>query len=125
VSTESFHHSETNTVPLDCSHLIAEFQDQPELIARLLQVFIAEAQKDIDRLIQAFLSHDIALAVRMAHRLKGAASMIGAEPLRAAAAHIESLGRQGMTQPAFEHMSCLHSEFERFYLYVSESCRAE
>jgi HPt (histidine-containing phosphotransfer) domain-containing protein len=121
----SCHRLEWNTVPLDCSHLIAEFHDQPELIVRLLQVFIAEARKDIEGLIQAFRDNDFPQAIRMAHRLKGAASTTGAEPVRASAAHIESLTRQGSTQEAMEHMSCLEGEFERFSIYISNLCHPE
>jgi HPt (histidine-containing phosphotransfer) domain-containing protein len=106
--------------PLDDSKIIDELSDQPELISRLLRVFVAETQKDFDGLAAAFAASDIRRVVGIAHRLKGAAATVGAEPLRTEAARIEGLASQGQLQQAQNCMSALHSEFDRLHEYIAE-----
>ena len=120
MSTVPSYSSDENAKPLDAGKILNEFRDQPELISRLLQLFIAETQKDYDGLADAFAASDPSRIVRIAHRLKGAAATVGAEPLRAEAARIEGLARQGDLQQARDRMTTLHSEFDRLHEYLAE-----
>ncbi len=112
--------SSEGAAPLDFSKIINELRDQPELISRLLRIFVAETQKDFDGLAAAFVAQDPRQIVRIAHRLKGAAAAVGAEPLKTEAAHIEGLALQGYLQQARDHMPILHGEFDRLYDYIVE-----
>ncbi len=120
MAIEFFHAWGDRVMPIDSSKLLEELCGQPELITRLLHVFQAETQKDIDSLEAALAAHDSCKVATLAHRLKGSAATIGAEPLRMEAAQIEGLGRQGKLQQAQEHMSDLRHEFERFCGFMSE-----
>ncbi len=105
--------------PIDTHKLLEELCGQPELIPRLLHVFQAEAQKDIDGLEAALDAQDFTRAATLAHRLKGSAATIGAEHLRIEAAQIERFGRQGDLQLVRDRMSDLHHEFECVCGYIS------
>ena len=106
--------------PLDIHKFLEELCGQPELIPRLLHVFQAEAQKDIDGLEAALDAHDFTKVAMLAHRLKGSAATIGAEPMKIEAAQIERFGREGNPEQIQDHLSNLHREFERFCGYMSE-----
>ena len=100
--------------PFDPDKLLEELCGQPELVTRLLHMFQFEAQQDIDSLEGALAGHDSAKVAALAHRLKGSAATIGAEPLRIEAAQIEGFGRQGQLQRVQNCMPDLRREFERF-----------
>jgi HPt (histidine-containing phosphotransfer) domain-containing protein len=106
--------------PLDESRIIDELRDQPELISRLLHLFVAETQKDFDGLTAAFAANDPSRIALIAHRLKGAAATMGAEPLRTEVAQIEDLARSGRLHQAQNRMSALHDEFDRLHDYIAE-----
>ncbi len=106
--------------PIDPSKLLDELCDQPELITRLLHTFQAEAQKDIDQLKAAIAAEDPVMVTALAHRLKGSAATVGAEPLRFCAAQIEAVGRRGDLQSASLQVPGLHDEFDRFCSYMRE-----
>ncbi len=125
MSIEFFHARGDRVRPIDPNKLLEDLCGQPELITRLLYVFQAETQKDIDGLEAALAAHDSCKVATLAHRLKGSAATIGAEPLRIEAAQIEGLGRQGNLRQAQDHMSDLHQEFERFCGFMSELRNSE
>lgn len=106
--------------PLDFTRLLNDLPDQPELIGRLLRTFIAETRKDFDGLAAAFAASDPGQVARFAHRLKGAAGTVGAEPLCAEAERIERLAMAGRIRQARDRMQALHREFDRLHEYIAE-----
>jgi len=120
VSTGFFRARSERGYPIDTHKLLEELCGQPELIPRLLHVFQAEAQKDIDGLEAALDAHDYTKVAALAHRLKGSAATIGAESLKIEAAQIERLGRQGRLGEGQDHLSDLRREFGRVCDYMSE-----
>ena len=119
VSTGFFRARSEHPHPLDVHKFLEELCGQPELIHRLLHVFQAEAQKDIDSLEAALNARDIAKVATLAHRLKGSAATIGADSVGTEAAQIERFGQQGNLQLVQDHLSNLRQEFESFCDYVS------
>lgn len=117
---EAFHERAGCPDPVVTDKLPEELSGEPALIARLLHLFQVEAQKDMDSLEAALETHDSCKVVSAAHRLKGSAATVGAEPLRAEAAQIEAFGREGRLQQAWNHMPDLRHEFKRFGSFVSE-----
>lgn len=105
--------------PFECNELLREILDQPELVGRLLNMFVGETKKDIENLAAALGLNDATRVAIIAHRIKGSAATIGAEPLRAQAARIEGFGRQGQLQQALDCVPLLRDEFARFCSYVS------
>ncbi|HJU82578.1 MAG TPA: Hpt domain-containing protein, partial [Holophagaceae bacterium] len=55
--------------------------------------FLQSAREDMEALAKGAEGRDAALATRHAHRLKGAAAMVGALPLAKVAAELEAAGR--------------------------------
>ena len=108
------------TMPLEWSKLLEMCGDEPDLISRILDTFVCQSQTDIESLAGAFDSRDSARVARLAHHLKGAAAVVGAEPLREEASRIETLGSEGQMQGALQCVSRLQDEFERFCGYVSD-----
>lgn len=66
----------------------------------ILRDFIAETRSDVAELERALAAHDFPESVRLAHCIKGACAMVGANELAQICATIEYLGRQGVPQPA-------------------------
>jgi HPt (histidine-containing phosphotransfer) domain-containing protein len=120
VSTVLWHLSGDQGKPLNPNKLLDELRDQPELITRLLHVFATETEKDINNLAAAIAELDSARVKNIAHRLKGSAATVGAEPLRAEAERIEGYGNQGQLQQASDRMLFLHAELRRLYSYLYE-----
>ena len=59
----------------------------------ILQDFIAETRSDVAELERALGANDFPGSVRLAHCIKGAAAMVGADELAQTCATIERLGR--------------------------------
>ena len=62
---------------------------EPEIIADVLDSFLAGAPDDIDRIVRALADGDLDAARRAAHGLKGACATVGAEALVTACRRIE------------------------------------
>jgi HPt (histidine-containing phosphotransfer) domain-containing protein len=106
--------------PLNCEKLLSYFGDQPSTIAKLLALFTEEARADMADLVKACKTMNSARIASLAHRVKGAAGSIGAEPLRVEAAHLETLGRSGELKEAGDCIARMQVEFEAFSKYVAE-----
>jgi CheY-like chemotaxis protein/HPt (histidine-containing phosphotransfer) domain-containing protein len=61
----------------------------------LLQEFLATADRDLAELDTAHTAGDRAVVVRQAHRIRGAAQLVGANELAAAAGRLEAAARTG------------------------------
>ena len=60
------------------------------LARNLLRDFLLSARRDMHALREALNAEDLAEAAREAHRMKGAAALVGARDVRAAAEAVES-----------------------------------
>jgi HPt (histidine-containing phosphotransfer) domain-containing protein len=88
------------------------------LAANVVTRFLARSPAEIEELAGAMEAGDIDSVVRLAHRLKGAAATLGAEPLRAQAARIEMMGRDGDISEAGTALGGLRREFEGLVRYA-------
>jgi HPt (histidine-containing phosphotransfer) domain-containing protein len=72
----------------------------PDLADRrdILVDFISETRSDIADLEDALREQDFLSCVRIAHCIKGACSMVGAQELEQICRTVESLSRQGVPQ---------------------------
>jgi HPt (histidine-containing phosphotransfer) domain-containing protein len=125
VSSAPWQETGDPVAPLCRDRLLDEFCDQPELITRLLHIFATETEKDINNLAAAIADRDPDRIRSIAHRLKGSAATVGAEPLRAEAELIEGYGRQAQLQQAADRVSHLYAELKRFYGYMYEMDASE
>jgi signal transduction histidine kinase/CheY-like chemotaxis protein/HPt (histidine-containing phosphotransfer) domain-containing protein len=81
--------------PVDLLTLREIAGDDPTLASNLLHDFLAAARKDMVALQSALASGNLPEAVRQAHRIKGAAALVGAHDVRLAATEAEDAGRGG------------------------------
>jgi signal transduction histidine kinase/CheY-like chemotaxis protein/HPt (histidine-containing phosphotransfer) domain-containing protein len=81
--------------PLDTA-ILREIAGNDQRLARnLLNDFLGSTRKDFSGLRTALANGDTPEAIRQAHRIKGAAALVGARDVQAAAAAAESAGRGG------------------------------
>ncbi|HKV65054.1 MAG TPA: ATP-binding protein [Rhodanobacteraceae bacterium] len=81
--------------PIDTAVLQEIAGDDAKLAHNLLNDFLAAARKDHAALVAALDAANLPEAIRQAHRIKGAAALVGARDVHAAAAAAEAAGRAG------------------------------
>jgi CheY-like chemotaxis protein/HPt (histidine-containing phosphotransfer) domain-containing protein len=81
--------------PVDTAVLQEIAGDDAKLAHNLLGDFLAAARKDIAALVAALDAANRPEAIRQAHRIKGAAALVGARDVHTAAAAAEAAGRAG------------------------------
>jgi two-component system sensor histidine kinase/response regulator len=79
----------------DRAAMLAELDDDEELLAELIETMKAETPKLMHELRVAVEAADAALVGRAAHTLKGAVSNFGARAAADAALRLEQMGRSG------------------------------
>jgi signal transduction histidine kinase/DNA-binding response OmpR family regulator len=95
-----------------------------ELAASVVAKLQTRLPKDLSEIEAACEEGDSARVASLAHRLKGAAANLSAEPLRQAAAELESQGRGGEAQGARACVVQLKFQCERFLREAIPLCAA-
>jgi two-component system sensor histidine kinase/response regulator len=85
----------------------------PALVGRLLESFLARIPVDLADLRSAFNHGDAARALRVAHRLKGAAATVGSSGMVSLCDQLELRARAGTVPPAEDLLPLLEQEFGR------------
>lgn len=80
--------TDTYEVP---EELLARCVGRVDLVKRVIGAFVEQLDEDIPQLIGTVEQGDAADAKKLAHRIKGAAANVAADPLRDAAAQVEEL----------------------------------
>ena|SRR3569833_1281855 len=100
--------------PLDLAVFQALCADDSAFQAELIETFLTHSQHTVDEVHRALTGLDAAALRQAAHSLKGAASEIGAEPLRCAAAQLEEAAREGRVDASVAALGqVLSTEFAR------------
>ncbi|OYT71198.1 MAG: hypothetical protein CFK52_08720 [Chloracidobacterium sp. CP2_5A] len=91
--------------------------DGDGFFAGMVQAFLENAQPTLERLRQARLNNDVAELERAAHKLRGAASAVGARALAACCERLEQAARQGgapsAASEAASEIDAIEAEFQR------------
>jgi len=85
----------------------------PALVGRLLESFLARIPADLADLRTADHHGDAARALRVAHRLKGAAATVGSSGMVSLCEQLELRARGGTVPPAGDLLPLLEQEFDR------------
>lgn len=85
----------------------------PALVGRLLECFMARIPGDLADLRAAVDHGDAARALRVAHRLKGAAATVGSSGMVSLCDQLELRARAGTVAPAEDLLPLLEQEFGR------------
>ena len=99
---------------VDFESLLKRCLGNRDLPKKLLAKFHARLPDELNQLAAAVAAGDSAQVASLAHRLKGAAANLSAEPLCEAATELESLGRSGDLSGAEDWVADLQTEGARF-----------
>ncbi|MFA5685464.1 MAG: ATP-binding protein [Lysobacteraceae bacterium] len=98
-------------LPLDTAVLSEATGGDADEIAALLADFLTATEQDMAALRKAAESADLIRLAREAHRIKGAARLVGAAPLSTAAAALESAARRGDAEVCAVAAAALEAAF--------------
>jgi HPt (histidine-containing phosphotransfer) domain-containing protein len=86
---------------------------EPDVLAEVLQLFMADVPTRIERLRGAWQTGDAVTVQRAAHSLKGSAGNIGAHQLLAVCSRLDELGRSGDLSALAPLVVSLEAEYGR------------
>jgi HPt (histidine-containing phosphotransfer) domain-containing protein len=96
------------------SAAIAALRDEDDgLLAELIDIFAAEAPRQMGQLEQALSDRESSIAARIAHTLKGTAGIFGAFEMESLAAEIEHAARRASFSAAIAAYPRLQAEIAR------------
>jgi two-component system sensor histidine kinase EvgS len=105
----------TEAGPFDFEVLNQLSEDAAEK-AEILQDFMAQTRSDLANLKTVLEMQDIPASVRIAHRMKGASRMVGANELAAACMAVENSAQQGKLEGA----GAVTAALERLVAYFAD-----
>ena len=89
-------------------------------VDQILKTSQTEFRSMVDNLSRHLANGDAKKATLVAHSLKGAAALLGAEALRALAADTEALGKSGDLEKARQQIGHLQEEVQRCLAFFPE-----
>ena len=98
---------------IDKRFLLENIDGDQELLREIVDLFFDSSGAILNELREAVRSADHDALRQAAHRLKGALANLGATAATAAAAELETLGRNGMLTGLEEAWFALNQELER------------
>jgi PAS domain S-box-containing protein len=105
--------------PLDPRALLEITGGDEQFAREMLDAFVAEKAADFARLAAVLATDDLGAIVQVAHRLKGAARIVAAEPLAALCQRIESAAAAGDRNLTIAFGRPLMAEFDRVAAHVA------
>jgi len=105
--------SESAPPDLDLESAVKRWGGDASFVAPLVRMFCENSPGDLDALAQRVEAGDAPGVREVAHRMKGAASYVGAERFRGIAAQLEAEAKQGLLSSAAEHVRQLRAALER------------
>jgi HPt (histidine-containing phosphotransfer) domain-containing protein len=95
---------------LDRSALYEQVGDEPELLLRVVQLFLTDSREVLASLLDGLSRQDKDTIQHGAHRLKGALLTLGAKPAADVALRLEHMGREGSLADAGTALADLERE---------------
>ena len=106
--------------PVDVDALLAHCMNDLAFVDKILTTSQTEFRSMVDTLSRHLAEDDAKKTTLVAHSLKGAAALLGAEALRALAADTEALGRSGDLEQARQQIGQLQEEVQRCLAFFPE-----
>jgi Amt family ammonium transporter len=116
--------STCDTLPYDINALLARCAGKHTLAKKLLDTFCSRTPDELTEMEQILNSGNMAELALMAHKLKGAAATISAEPLRAETAKLEQLAKETNLADAATNMERVKQEYLRLKTYLADEIEA-
>ncbi|MBV8781617.1 MAG: response regulator, partial [Phycisphaerae bacterium] len=111
--------TEPAVLPIDVNTLQRRCMGSRKLASKALKMFAASLVKDVGSLLESVSKGDARAAAASAHKIKGAAANVSAEPVRSLAAKLEALAKQDALAQASDALEQLDCEIRRFQEYLS------
>ncbi|MAE63923.1 MAG: hypothetical protein CMJ18_06585 [Phycisphaeraceae bacterium] len=110
---------DADDAPIDRADALKRCMGNEAFLEKMLGKFQEQSVEDVEQLSAALAEGDAESLPRVAHRFKGAAANISAEPLRAAAFRLEQIGRSGEIEPASAALAEIKAELARCVGYIA------
>jgi CheY-like chemotaxis protein len=104
----------------DFSALRARVEDDLELLAEMIDLYLSSSPLLLNEIEQAVAAHDGNKISRVAHTLKGLLKNMCATACAEAAFQLETIGRTGSVERANQSLATLKIEFQRFQSVLAE-----
>jgi HPt (histidine-containing phosphotransfer) domain-containing protein len=113
-----------SSAPIDTSALLKRCRGKSELATRLLNTFAASVDAQLAELRATLDGANWEVFTRVAHTIKGASANLAAEPVRAAAADLEQLGKAADAGAAEAALARLEAELRECVAYIPRALPA-
>jgi two-component system sensor histidine kinase/response regulator len=108
---------------LDRASLLERVEGDQQLLAEMIQLFLAEAPQLLDAMRKALLQGDMVLLERSAHSMKGAAGNMSAEVTVSAAFRLEQSAKKGDAESSKANLAALEGAIERLLPVLADLCQ--
>jgi HPt (histidine-containing phosphotransfer) domain-containing protein len=108
---------------LDRALLLERVEGDPELLAEVIQLFLADAPRLLDAMRNALLQGDMILLERSAHSMKGAAGNMSALFTVNAALQLEQSAKKGDQELSRTCLAALEGAVERLIPVLADLCQ--
>ena len=108
---------------LNRASLLERVEGDQELLAEMIQLFLADAPQLIDAMGKALLQGDMVLLERSAHSMKGAAGNMSAQVTVDAASQLEQSAKNGDAESSRANLVALESAVERLLPVLADLCQ--
>lgn len=99
-------------VKFDKSAALANLDDDGELLAELIEIFVEDCAKCRQEINQAMETSDAALLRRAAHTIKGSLDVFSANAAREAAQHVETIASESRLSDAAAAITLMDRELD-------------
>jgi len=120
IRSESIKTEHNEKLPVDYEQLLLRCVNNQAFADKVITMFREKTPNELTDIEKALDSQDTETLVVLAHRLKGAAATISAEPIRQKAQHLEESAREGNLTNAQACFDGLRQEFAEFIEYTAE-----
>ena len=108
---------------LDRASLLDRVEGDQELLAEMIQLFLADAPKLLDAMRKALQRGDMILLERSAHSMKGAAGNMSALITVNAAMQLEQSSKKGDAESSKSNLAALEIAVERLLPLLADLCQ--
>jgi HPt (histidine-containing phosphotransfer) domain-containing protein len=115
----------TPSTPIDAAALLKRCRGKAELATRLLNTFAASVDAQLAELRATLDAANWEVFTRTAHTIKGASANLAANPVSAAAADLERLGKAADASLAAETLARLESEIRACVEFIPRALSSD
>jgi two-component system sensor histidine kinase/response regulator len=108
---------------LNRASLLERVEGDQELLAEMIQLFLADAPQLLNAMRNALLQGDMILLERSAHSMKGAAGNMSAEVTVGAALRLEQSAKIGDAESSKADLAALEGAIERLLPVLADLCQ--